>query len=53
MVTNNMEQRQTVFFGLSTDEKPAAENGSCFLELDDGKIFFYDGGSGQWIEWEG
>ena len=51
MVTNNFEQQQTVFFGLSTDVKPKAENGSCFIELDDSKIFFYDGDSGQWIEW--
>ena len=51
MVTNNIEQQQTVFFGLSVDAKPKAENGSVFIELDDSKIFFYDGAGGRWIEW--
>lgn len=42
-------------YGLSTDTKPTdgIGNGSAFIEMDTGKLFFYDaseGGSG-WIEW--
>lgn len=41
--------------GLSTDSKPteAIGNGSAFIEMNTGKLYFYDaseGGSG-WIEW--
>ena len=45
-------------FGLSTDTPKPTEgigNGSAFIEMDTGKIYFYDaseGGSG-WIEWGG
>lgn len=46
----------TTYFGLSTDDKPEdAGNGSCFIEMDSGKIYFFDasdGGDG-WIEWGG
>ena len=33
----------TTFFGLSTDDpKPSnANNGSCFIEMDTGAIYFY------------
>ena len=43
-------------YGLSTDDPKPTEgigNGSCFVEMDTGKLYFYDaseGGSG-WIEW--
>ena len=45
----------TTFYGLSTETaKPSdVANGSCFIEMDTGKVYFYDaseGGSG-WIEW--
>lgn len=43
--------------GLSTDEKPtelndnqAVDNGSIFIEIDTGKIFFYDLDSETWKE---
>lgn len=39
------------FRGLSTDEKPdGIPNGSDFLEIDTGKISYYDAASGEWIE---
>lgn len=43
------------YYGLSTDNKPTAGvgNGSSFIEMDSGKVYFYDaseGGDG-WIEW--
>lgn len=59
MVTHDKELQvngstQTVtstFFGLSTDEKPTdAGNGSCFIELDTGKGYFFDIENGEWIE---
>ena len=45
----------TTFFGLSTDDpKPSnAKNGSCFIEMDTGAIYFYDAASETWIEWGG
>ena len=51
MVTSEREAQQTVFFGLSTDTKPKAENGSCFIEMDTGKLCFYDADGAQWTEW--
>lgn len=38
--------------GLSTDEKPTENigNGSVFIEIDSGKIFFYDLENEQWKE---
>ena len=41
------------FFGLSTDSKPSTGvgNGSCFLEMDTGKIYFFDAAGGLWREW--
>ena len=43
------------FFGMSTDEKPTGDavgNGSCFVELDTHKFFFYDAENAQWLQWE-
>ena len=42
--------------GLSTDEKPTevngkkVDNGSVFIEIDTGKIYFYDLENEQWEE---
>ena len=42
--------------GLSTDTKPTSlngkeiGNGSVYVEIDTGKIFFYDGASKTWKE---
>lgn len=40
------------YYGLSTDEKPStALNGAAFVEMDTGKIYFYDVESETWLEW--
>lgn len=40
--------------GLSTDTKPndpiEVSNGSIFVEMDTGKVFFYDEDGEEWIE---
>ena len=37
--------------GLSTDTKPIdADNGCIFIEMDTGKIYFYDKENTQWRE---
>lgn len=36
--------------GLSTDEKPMALNGTCFIELDTGKIYYFEGTAQAWGE---
>ena len=42
--------------GLSSDSdtKPTTEdvgNGSCYIEMDTSKVWFYDEGSTTWLEW--
>lgn len=43
------------FRGLSTDTKPTScGNGSVFIEMDTGKIYFFNAAGAaneQWIEW--
>lgn len=48
--------------GLSTDEKPIMydeeidsyiDNGSIFIEMDTGKIYFYDLDNEEWLEFGG
>lgn len=41
------------YFGLSTDDKPESGvgNGSCFIEMDTGKLYFFDEDDASWIEW--
>ena len=41
------------YAGLSTDSKPTegVANGDCFLEMNTGKIYFYDAANEQWREW--
>ena len=43
----------TTFYGRSTDSKPTTgvANGSIFMEMDTGKIWFYDAAGAQWLEW--
>lgn len=37
--------------GLSSDTKPAnAPNGSDFLEIDTGKVWYFDKDSGDWLD---
>lgn len=39
--------------GLSTDTKPTdgVRNGSVFIEIDSGKIYFYDEENSEWHEY--
>ena len=51
---NGIEPAQ--LYGLSTDNKPLVgvnnvknvPNGSCFIEMDTSKIYFYDGENNLW-----
>lgn len=36
--------------GLSSDSKPDAPNGSDFLEIDTGKVWYFDEDSGDWLD---
>ena len=40
------------FYGLSTDTKPTTKvsNGSCFIEMDTGKAYFFDAENSEWLE---
>ena len=54
MITADKTKDQATFYGLSTDSKPtgvAVANGSVFLEMNTGKIYFYDAAGDQWLEW--
>lgn len=55
--TKNIDTVQVEMRGLSTDEKPTETtggatigNGSTFIEIDTGKLFFYDLENQQWLE---
>ena len=43
----------TQYAGLSTDSKPTENvpNGAAFIEMDTGKLYFYDADNQQWREW--
>ena len=43
----------TTYCGLHDDSKPTEgiSNGSCFLEMDTGNIFFFDAANSTWREW--
>ena len=43
----------TTYFGLSTDSKPTTfiGNGSCFIEMDTGKVYFFNAAASAWVEW--
>ena len=42
----------SAYAGLSTDSKPEiSENGSAFIEMDTGKLYFYDASGEQWLKW--
>lgn len=46
---------QTVtMFGLYSDTKPtdvSIGNGSAFIEMDTGKVYFFDAANSEWKEW--
>ena len=44
----------TQYAGLSTDSSKPTEgvpNGATFVEMDTGKLYFYDADNETWIEW--
>lgn len=45
----------TTYVGLSTDAKPTEDigNGSAFIEMDTGKVFFFDAEGGVWKNFGG
>ncbi len=54
MITADYTKDQATFYGLSTDSKPtggAVANGSAFLEMDTGKLYFFSAATDAWIEW--
>ena len=53
MVNARYEGDFSTFFGLHDDEKPTGDditNGSVFVEIDTGKVYFYDAENEQWLE---
>ena len=51
-----MVPRSCEMVGLSTDTKPtgvSVGNGWSFIEMDTGKVFFYDAESEEWLEFAG
>lgn len=50
MITIVDKYNTVEYRGLSTDTKPTdATNGSSFLEMDSGDIYYFDADSGDWI----
>ena len=50
MTSKNLQN--ITIYGLSTDDKPTDENnGTCFVEMDTSKIYFYDAANEEWLEW--
>ena len=49
---NYVNGKYNEFAGLSTDDKPTVGvgTGSIFVEVDTGKVFFYNEASEAWVE---
>lgn len=51
---NGVLSKAENYFGKSTDTKPTGDtvgNGSAFIEMDSGKLYFYDADGAEWQEW--
>lgn len=50
---NNVACVISTYYGLSTDSKPTegVGNGSAFIEMDTSKVYFFDVGNSEWLEW--
>ena len=50
---NNVACVISIYYGLSTDTKPTegVGNGSAFIEMDTSKVYFFDAGNSEWLEW--
>ena len=48
-------RRPVTLYGLSTDQKPTENivNGSAFIEMDTGTLYFFDQTNSSWLEWGG
>lgn len=49
---NNVALLNQTYYGLSTDIKPTTGvgNGSCFIEMDTGKVYFFNAAGNAWVE---
>lgn len=45
-----VDKSMVEYKGLSTDTKPAAANGSSFLEMDTGDMYYYDADNETWVK---
>lgn len=51
---NGVSTSNLTFYGLSTDSKPVdCGNGSAFVEMDTGKVYFFNAAAGIWAEFGG
>lgn len=51
MISSVTNDKCREYRGLSTDTKPTdTGNGSQFIEMDTGKIFFFDEENNEWLE---
>ena len=50
---NNVACGVSTYYGLSTDTKPTegVGNGSALIEMNTGKLYFYDAAHSEWLEW--
>lgn len=48
---SNQTSTNVTYYGLSTDSKPTTDvgNGSCFIEMNTGNVFFFNAASGTWV----
>ena len=52
MITTIVNSDAYEYRGLSTDTKPdICPNGSIFIEMNTGKIYFYNLDGKAWVEW--
>lgn len=51
-IDGNMDKEYREMTGLSTDTKPTSGiiNGSIFVEVDSGKVFFFNEAGEAWVE---
>ncbi|MBR7058208.1 MAG: hypothetical protein IKI35_05725 [Stomatobaculum sp.] len=52
MVTAHYPNQEKYLTAKSTDTKPTAgvADGTALIEIDTGKVYFYDESAGQWLE---
>lgn len=52
VTTNGVASTDQLYYGLSTDSKPTSGvgNGSIFVEINTGKVFFFNADGSAWVE---